>query len=236
MLLSVQHERETLSRASNEILVDLARQGGENAIRVLIQRNNQRLFRVARSVLRNDAEAEDVVQETYVRAFTSLETFRGDAQFSTWLTRIAINEALSRVRRRRDASELDALDVAAAADPGLALLFPISLIPLPADTETARTEMRKVLEYAIDQLPEAFRLVFILRDVEGLSVEETAHELELRPETVKTRLFRARRLLRTAIEERVSASFAEVFPFDGKRCVNLADRVIERLRREAVQG
>ena len=92
-------------------LVALARQGGENAVRALIKRNNQRLFRVARAVMRNDAEAEDVVQETYVLAFTKLDTFRGDSQFSTWLTRIALNEALGRVRRRRPTAELAELDV-----------------------------------------------------------------------------------------------------------------------------
>jgi len=211
-------------------LVELARRGDESAIRLLIERNNQRLFRAARSVLRNDGEAEDVVQATYVKAFTALQSFRGDASFSTWLTRIALNEAVSRFRRRKLTSELEALDQAVSADAGLVSLFPLSLAPLPADTEAARSEMRRLLETAIDGLPEGFRTVFVLRDVEGLSTEETAEHLKLKPETVKTRLHRARRMLRLVLEEQLRGSFAELYPFDGARCAHMADRVIAVMR------
>ena len=109
-------------------------------------------------------------------------------------------------------------------------MFPTSLTSLDADAETGRSQARQLLEDAIDELPQIFRVVYILRDVEELSVEETASQLSLRPETVKTRLFRARRLMRSAIERRLSAGFAELFPFNGWRCENMADRVVDRLR------
>ena len=231
-MLTVLKPRSDVRELGEAELVELARQGGENAIRTLIERNNQRLFRAARSVLRNDGEAEDVVQETYVKAFTALASFRGEASFSTWLTRIALNEAVSRLRRRRKNSDLDALDQAVSADAGLVSLFPLSLVPLPADMEAARSEMRQMLETAIDGLPEGFRTVFVLRDVEGLSTEETATHLTLKPETVKTRLHRARRMLRAVLEEQMRGSFAELYPFDGARCAHMADRVIAALRED----
>jgi RNA polymerase sigma-70 factor (ECF subfamily) len=165
-----------------------------------------------------------------MRAFTRLDGFRGEARFSTWLTRIALNEALGRRRRRRETTPLSVLD--AGADAGLAA-FPHSLVPLSADSEVGRTEMRLLLEHAIDELPEAFRLVVILRDVEGMSTAEAADQLGIRPETVKTRLHRARQLLRRAIEEKISGSFADVFPFDGARCDNMADRIVAALAARA---
>ncbi|WP_299638025.1 RNA polymerase sigma factor [Devosia sp.] len=225
------YQAETILANEQADLVALARAGGENAIRTLIERNNQRLFRAARSVLRNDGEAEDVVQETYVKAFTALAGFRGEASFSTWVTRIALNEAVSRLRRRRKRSGLEALDAAVSADAGLVSLFPLSLVPLAADKEVARSEMRHVLETAIDGLPEGFRTVFVLRDVEGLTTEETAAQLALKPETVKTRLHRARRMLRAVLEEQMRGSFTDLYPFDGARCAKLGDRVIDRLNR-----
>lgn len=109
-------------------------------------------------------------------------------------------------------------------------MFPVSLTPLSADSELAREEVRDLLEKAVDDLPDAFRLVFILRDIEEMSTEETAIQLSLKPETVKTRLHRARRLMRAAIEKRLSTAFSDLFPFDGARCRRMADRVIGRLR------
>lgn len=230
MQLTILRPRNELDADSDEKLVDLARLGGENAIRTLIKRNNQRLFRVARSVLRDDFEAEDVVQETYLKAFTKLDTFRGDSRFSTWLTRIALNEALGRKRRVRPTADVAELDVAAFANGGSFAIAPLSLVPLAADNEVMRVEIRNVLERAIDDLPEGFRVVFILRSIEGVSVEKTASLLSLNLNTVKTRLHRAHRLLRTAIEKRFSATFSDIFPFDGARCIGMADRVVERLR------
>lgn len=210
-------------------LVDLARRRDEAAVRTLVSRHNRRLYRVARGVLRDDAEAEDVVQETYVRAFTRLDGFRGQASLATWLTRIALNEALGRLRRRRPHADLAALD-AAIADGGGPIVFPMSPAPAGPESEAGRAQVRQLLERAVDALPEGFRLVFVLREIEGLSTEETAALLDIRPETVKTRLHRARRLLRLSIERMLSAGFDAIFPFDGARCVHMADRVVASLR------
>ncbi len=228
MQLAVLRQQTELERLSDEDLVAMARQGGENAVRLLIRRNNRRLFRVARAVLRDDGEAEDVVQETYVKAFTKLDSFRGEALFSSWLTRIALNEALGRARRQRPQTGLEVLNDATAG--GQVIMFPTSSQPAPADAELARSQVRDFLQKAVDELPDAFRLVFVLRDIEELSTEATASQLSLKPETVKTRLHRARRLLRGAIERRLATTFSELFPFDGARCERMADRVIERLR------
>ena len=215
----------------DEELVDLARQGEEGAIRALIKRNNQRLFRVARSVVRDDAEAEDIVQETYVRAFTRLDSFRGDSLFSTWLTRIALNEALGRTRRKRPTTEFEKLDALNAdRSGGGVIMFPTLVAPAASDAELARKQIREFLEKAVDDLPEDFRIVFVLRDIEDMSTEETASQLSLKPETVKTRLYRARRLMRAAIEKRLSPTFSGLFPFDGARCERMAHRVLARLR------
>ncbi|HVL20550.1 MAG TPA: RNA polymerase sigma factor [Amaricoccus sp.] len=210
-------------------LVELARRHDEAAVRTLVQRHNRRLFRVARGVLRDDAEAEDVVQATYVRAFTRLDGFRGEAALVTWLTRIALNEALGRLRRRRPRADLAALDAEVASGGGL-IVFPMSPAPPGPESEAGRAQIRAILERAVDALPEPFRLVFVLREIEGLSTEEAATLLAIRPETAKTRLHRARRLLRLSIERSLSAGFDAVFPFDGARCVHMADRVVERLR------
>lgn len=231
MLSAVVERQAELDGLSDAKLVEIALEGCENAVRLLIKRNNQRLFRVARAVLRNDGEAEDVVQETYVRAFTKLHTFRHDSSFSTWLTRIALNEAMGRVRRRRPVATIADLDSAAAGhEGGGAIMFSTSLIPPAADAEVARRQVRAFLEQAIDDLAEPFRIVFILRDIEEMTTEETAEHLSVKPETVKTRLHRARRLLRVAIQARLSPTFAELFPFDGARCERMADRVADRLR------
>jgi RNA polymerase sigma-70 factor (ECF subfamily) len=201
---------------------------GPEAVRALVARHNRRLFRAARGVVRNDAEAEDVVQEAYVRAFTHLDGFRGDAAFATWLTRIALNEALGRLRRRRPTADIAVLETARAAQGEPIVLTPLR--PPAPESEAGRAQFRRVLERAVDDLPEPFRLVFMLREIEGLSAEETGAVLGVRPETVKTRLHRARRLLRQAIEQALSAGFADIFPFDGARCAGMADRVVGRLR------
>ena len=207
-------------------LVSRARQHDEAAVRELIRRNNQRLFRAARAVLRNDAEAEDVVQETYVKAFTRLQLFEGRSAFSTWLTRIALNEALGRRRRQRPTVEMADLAQLGGAD-----IIPFPGAPLPQSPEgsTGRREMQALLEELIDALPDPFRVVFVLREVEDMSTDEVASHLDIKPATVKTRLFRARKLLREALEARVAGGFAQLYPFDGARCSGMADRVVARL-------
>lgn len=209
-------------------LIAQARRGDERAVRTIIARNNQRLFRTARAVMRDDTEAEDIVQETYVRAFTRLDTFRAEASLSTWLTRIALNEALGRLRKRRPAAPLDEF---IATESAASVTFPqlTGTVENP-ETATARLEMRRMLEDVVDRLPDAFRIVLVLRDIEGLSTEETAAQLSIRAETVKTRLHRARKLIRAELEERTRAGFADLFPFAGARCAEVADRVVLRLR------
>jgi RNA polymerase sigma-70 factor (ECF subfamily) len=215
---------------TDDALVAAARSGEEAAVRLLIRRNNLRLFRVARAVLRDDAEAEDVVQATYIKAFTQLEGYRGEAAFSTWLTRIALNEALSRRRRQRPKVDIEMIDEQAARSGAQVIAFPLSLVPMNPEAEMGRVEMRALLEEMIDELPEPLRLVLVLRDIEEMNVEETATFLAIKPQTVKTRLHRARRQLRAMLEQRLSPVFSEVFPFDGQRCVDLAGRVVARLR------
>ena len=198
----------------------------EAAVRSIMQANNRRLYRLARGILRNDAEAEDVVQDTYVRAFTHLEQFRGDSSLSTWLSRIAMNEALGRLRRARPSVDIDALP------PGK---LEAEIIPFPLaasddpEKSMAQREIQAVVEHAVDELPEAFRLVFITRVIEGMNVEETAEILDLKPETVKSRLHRARTMLRDIVERKIGPVVMEAFPFAGKRCERLTDTVLKRL-------
>lgn len=224
------NRRVDLSQLDDSHLVDLARRNDEEAIRLLIRRHNQLLFRTARSVLRDDSEAEDVVQAGYVKAFTHIAGFRGEAQFSTWLTRIVLNEALSRARRRRPTIGLEALELAAARASAEIIQFPMVTPSTDPENEMSRGEVRAILERAVDELPQAFRSVFVLRDVQGLSVDETAEQLALKPETVRTRLHRARKMLRLAIESRLAGAFSSLFPFDGARCAHMADRVLGALR------
>jgi RNA polymerase sigma-70 factor (ECF subfamily) len=209
-------------------LVRLALQRDGGAFRAIMQRHNRRLYRCARSIVRDDGEAEDIVQEAYVNAFSNLASFRGESSLATWLTRIALNEALGRVRRRRPTVELSTLD---SVDRDQAQIIPFPLMPTNTDPErtAAQREIRRLLERAIDDLPELFRVVFVMRDIEDMSIEETAGFLGLRPATVKTRLHRARRLLRKALDEHLGATLTEAFPFDGMRCGRMTDAVLKRL-------
>jgi RNA polymerase sigma-70 factor (ECF subfamily) len=216
-------------------LVQLARGRNGDAFRTIMQRNNRRLYRVARSVLGDDSEAEDVVQEAYVRAFGSLGTFRGDSSLTTWLTRITLNEALGRLRQRRPTVDLTVLD---AEPDGPANIIPFPTMQPGTDPEraVAQQQIRRLIEGAIDELPEAFRTVFVMREIEEMSIEETAHFLNIEPATVKTRLHRARRLLRQALDQQLASTLVEAFPFDGKRCTQMADKVLERLQLSPLKG
>lgn len=218
----------TLEKLDDAALVARARRGDASAFWLITKRNNRRLYRVARGVLGNDHEAEDVVQETYIRAFPKLGEFRAEASLSTWLTRIAINEALARRRRRRTTVDLDAVDAAVRQGDRRAMMFPTLAVSDP-EADAARSEIRRLVERAIDELPDTFRVVFVMRAVEGMSTEETASQLGLREETVKTRLHRARRLLRDALESSLAPALAETFPFAGARCDRLSEAVLGRL-------
>jgi RNA polymerase sigma factor (sigma-70 family) len=203
-------------------------QGGDGeAFRAIMQRHNQRLFRVARGLMRDDVEAEDVLQEAYVRAFAHIGAFRGEAAIATWLTRIVINEAKGRLRSRKPTVELEAVETAQEAGAQL-INFPGRGASDP-EADVATAQIRRLLEGAVDQLPELFRVVFILRDVEGLSIEETAAQLGVKAETVKTRLHRARRLLRQALHAQLETVLTGAFPFLGARCERITQAVLRRL-------
>jgi len=212
---------------SDEELVSLARQRDEAAVRTITTRYNRRLFRIARSILRNDAEAEDVVQETYVRAFTGLDMFRGDSAFGTWITRIAMNEALGRLRRRKPTVDWETYGE--NRHQAEIIHFPASAASSDPEKTMAQGQVRAVLEQAIDQLPDAFRAVFVARIVEGMSVEETADLFGLRAETVKTRLHRARVLLRSELDKQLGPALTSSFPFGGPRCERMTEIVVQRI-------
>jgi RNA polymerase sigma-70 factor (ECF subfamily) len=203
-------------------LVGLVRAGKTEAFAAIMKRNNQRLFRLTRAVLGNDHEAEEVVQETYVRAFAALEDWRGEGSLSTWLSRIALNEALGLVRKRRHTV---AIEDVADATPQPTSPFEYLLHPSP-EADAARSEIRALLEREIDRLPPEFRSVFVMRAVELLTVEETAAALNILPITVRTRFFRARRMLRKSLGERFARAFEESFPFAGARCDRLIESVL----------
>jgi RNA polymerase sigma-70 factor, ECF subfamily len=194
------------------------------AIRLITARNNQRLYRAAWSVLRNRDDAEEVVQETYLKAFTGAAPFAGGSALSTWLTRIAINEALGRRRaadRRKRA--LDAADVAVLAD------HRDRLDAGAPDRETLVRDLAKSIRAAVAALPDEFRLVFVLRAVEQMSVEETAEAAGILPQTVKTRYLRARRRLREALGSDIRAALDESLTFAGADCARLTDRTLAAL-------
>lgn len=211
-------------RGMNEaVLVAQAKTGDREAFRAIMQRCNQRLFRVARAVLRNDAEAEDALQDAYLRAFQGIGGFRGEAGLLTWLTTITLNEARGRLRQQRPTVDFDTMDESRV------IPFPGAAAPTDPESEAARSQIRGLLEKAIDALPEDFRVVFILRDVEGCSVADTALQLSVKPQTVKTRLFRARQALRKELEQELETGVGKVFPFLGARCARITERVLERM-------
>lgn len=203
----------------------------EAAIRLLTTRHNQALFRTARAILREDAEAEDAVQEAYIKAIRAIHTYRSDAKLSTWLIRITVNEALAKLRRARRSAEVIPL----AADlPAGEHVYENHESDSPTPEEAAmRSEARRLMEARIDALPEAFRAVFVLRAVEELSVEETAQALGIPEATVRTRFFRARGLLREALSREMDNALEQAFHFAGERCERITERVMARLRTEA---
>ena len=211
-------------------LVALARAGRREAFRQVMQRCNRRLFRVARGVVHNDSEAEDVVQAAYVSAFEHLADFRGEASLATWLTRIVLNEANGRLRARKPTVEFDTIE-SLQQEGGRVIAFPTQSRFGSEDPAAgaARSEIRRMLERAVDELPEPFRLVFVMREIEECSVEDTATSLGLKPETVKTRLHRARRLLRAALHDTLATTMTDAFPFLGARCDRMTNGVLERI-------
>lgn len=197
------------------------------AVRLVTTRNNQRLFRAAFAILGNRAEAEDAVQSAYLRAFAGIRSFEGRSSLSTWLTRIAINEALGRVRAaKRRRAHLDEASVA-VLDDYREKLMQGSMTGTSPDKALARAELRRVMEAAIADLPEPFRIVFVLREIENMDVETVSRTLGLLPATVKTRHLRARRRLQQALAPEVKEALTGSFPFAGADCEALTARVVK---------
>jgi RNA polymerase sigma-70 factor (ECF subfamily) len=201
----------------DDVVVARVLGGDTAAFELLMRRYNQRVFRAARSVLRDDAEAEDVAQDAWVRAYGHLDQFAGRAGFGTWVARIAIHEALARGRRRARQRPLSEHDATLAAP------------TRPPDDAVGAGELVAALEAAIDELPAVFRTVFVLRDVEGLDTAETSACLDVPEATVKTRLHRARSLLRAALDARLDVSTHGVFAFAGERCDRTVAAVLARI-------
>ena len=194
--------------------------GGETALfELLMRRYNQRLYRITRAIVRDEGEAEDVTQDAYVRAFEHLDQFAGRARFSTWLTRIAVHEASARLRRQGRQSDLEE---------SMPTLASVTAGP---EQRAADHELGQAIETAVDALPEVYGSVFMLREVEGLSTAETAACLDINAETVKTRLHRARALLRNHINARIGAAVRETFQFAGARCDRTVEAVMARITR-----
>jgi RNA polymerase sigma-70 factor (ECF subfamily) len=215
-------------RLSDIDLATLVVRRDANAVRVITVRNNQRLYRAAWSVLRNRSEAEEAVQDAYLKAFAGMTDFAGASSLSTWLTRIVINQALERKRtaerrerllRKRSVTDLDDYREKFMAG---------SETQRSPEAEMMRRQIAKLLERAIANLPETFRPVFVLREIEGLSVEETADVLQIPKETVKTRLFRARRRLQRDLDPSLREVLHDTFPFAGRDCEALTERVLAR--------
>ncbi len=209
---------------SDEEVVRRVRAGETGLYEIVMRRYNQRLYRVTRAILRDDAEAEDVTQQAYVNAYRHLDQFAGRAMFSTWLTRIAVHEALARARRRGRFDEAEALDdwdgntMDALKSPG----------PDP-ERQAFAGELRALIESAIEALPEHYRTVFVMRAVEGMSTAESAESLDITEETAKTRLHRARMLLRDKLYERAGIESAAAFSFEAPRCDRVVAAVLEQI-------
>jgi len=190
------------------------------AFEQLMRRHNRALYRTARSIVKDDAEAEDVLQEAYLLAFRAMESFRGDSSMSTWLTRIVINEAIARSRKKGRSAEIIQFDGEAALDEHLE----------QPEQALLRSEARRLIEQKIDELPDGFRTVFVLRALEEMTVEETAACLDIPEATVRTRYFRARGLLREALSRELDVALEDAFAFDGARCDRIVANVLQRLQ------
>jgi len=197
--------------------------GNSGMFELLMRRYNERVYRAARAIVRDEQEAEDVMQQAYVNAFTHLRQFNGSAQFSTWLTRIAINEALARVRRlgRYQTFDDDVSDVELVA----------SESAHSPERQAFSGELRQLLEWAVDELPDGMREVFVLREVEGLSTAEVAECLDVSEDVVKARLSRGRAALRRLLMERTGASASDAFRFYRPRCDRIVAQVLAALSR-----
>jgi RNA polymerase sigma-70 factor (ECF subfamily) len=224
----------SVNTASKELPdIEIARRialGDRDAFESLMRRYNQTLYRTARSILKDDAEAEDAVQEAYMLAYRAMGAFRGDAKLSTWLIRIVVNEAIARARKRSRRAEIIQLSGEPEPDADLSEVNVNEATPEQPEHAAMRAETRRLLEGKIDALPDAFRTVFVLRALEELTVEETAATLGIPAATVRTRFFRAKGLLREALAREIDFAYGDAFAFDGARCDRIVAGVLERLK------
>ena len=211
---------------------DLARavaSGNHGAMRLLMRRYNQTLFRTARAILRDDAEAEDAVQEAYMSAYRSIARYRAESKLSTWLVRIAVNESLGRLRKSRRASHVISMEGDDRTEHAVAQAEMNQSSPDHPETAAMRADTRRLLESKIDGLPAAFRTVFVLRAVEEMSVDEVAAALDIPEATVRTRFFRARGLLRESLAREADLALETAFSFAGARCDRIVETVMARI-------
>ncbi len=211
-----------LERLQDDDLVGRIRSGDARAMEALMRRHNRVLFRTARAILRDDAEAEDAVQEAYMSAYRALPSFRGESKLSTWLVRIVANEALMRRRRTARSAEVIPMESTEHSEPQ-------TTDDAGPEQETLRGQMRQILEARIDRLPDDYRAVFVLRALEELTVEETAAALGITEPTVRTRYFRARSLLRESLARDIDLTLEDAFGFAGARCDRIVAEVLKAL-------
>ncbi len=219
-------KNDVLATLDDAELVRRALARDAEAFGAIMQRHNQRLYRIARSVLRNSTEAEDAVQEAYVAAFSHLASYRGESPLGAWLSRIVMNEALGRLRRKPSAADFAPLEAVPEAE---IIQFPSSAANEDPERTMAQRQILQLVENATDALPELYRVVFVTRVIEGMSVEETADLLRIKSETVKTRLHRARQLVRDQLDKQIGPVLMDAFPFAGRRCERLTSAVLKRL-------
>jgi RNA polymerase sigma-70 factor (ECF subfamily) len=227
----------SLRRGSDAELIAAVRTGEAAAFEAIMRRHNRLLFRTARAILQNEADAEEVVQETYLKAYLNLGGFAQQARLSTWLVKIAVNESLARLRRRMPGGPAGALTESQMtaethhAAPGLT-----AAVQHSPEAAAAQGEIRRLLEAAIDALPQAQRAVFMLRAVEEFSTEDTADCLGIPADTVKTRLHRAKLQLRRSLQRSAAAALGDTFPFAGQRCDRIVAGVLDRLAPKPPDG
>lgn len=224
---------------SDEEIVARVLAGETNLYELIMRRYNQRLYRITRAILRDGAEAEDVMQDAYVRAYEHLNQFAGRAKFSTWLTRIAVHEALARMNKRRRMQSLDTSAEQGALDHGVtdSPLWTSDSLPsnsLTPEEEISNMQTRALLEQAIFEIPEAYRVVFTMREVEQLSTADTATILGLSEENVKVRLHRGRSMLRRALYAKLGEHAPAAFPFMGEACDRVVAAVLERVAQTTI--
>lgn len=214
-----------------ELARSIAQRDGR-AFETLMRRHNRMLYRIARSILKADADAEDAVQDAYLAAFRNIGRFQGGSKLSTWLARIVINEAYQRLRKQKRAGSVVPLDAYGRSEEGEMADMTTEL----PEAAAMRAELRRMLERKIDELPEQFRTVYMLREVEEMTVEETAECLDVAAQTVRTRAFRARALLRESLAKEIDVATADAFGFAGERCDRIVANVLGRLHLTADRG